>query len=156
MKKMKRMYLYVCASVCTLSLMTSCHHEVTPDTISGVYQGSMDVKFNLIGLDEYDIELPNRAVVTKINESYVDISIELNLSDAVHPSLAEALDEDLDFGIIYARCLVGPTVDGEASLDGTAMVGGKAAPVVGEYEDKVLELTIVLSMLSVEFEGVRR
>lgn len=153
---MKRVFLYVCACVCTMSLMTSCHHEVTPDTMSGTYQGTMDVKFNLIGFEEYDIELPNRAVVTKINDSYVDIAIELDLDDAINPSLAEVLEENLDFGIVYARCLVGPTVDGEASLNGSAMVGGKAVPVVGEYEDKVLELTIVLGTLSVEFEGVRR
>lgn len=153
---MKKISLYVCAIICTLGGMTSCHHEVTPDTMDGTYQGTMEVKFNLIGYEEYDLEFPNRAVVTKINDSYVDISIELNLSESIDSLLAEALGENLDFGTINARCLLGPTVDGEASLNGTAMVGGRVVPVVGEYEDKTLDITIVLSLLSVEFEGVRK
>lgn len=153
---MKRISLYLCAVLCTLGLMTSCDHGNTPDTISGTYSGTIDVDFNIAGLDDYDLEVPYEAVVSKAGDSYVDISLDLNLAKHIDPALATVVGSSLDFGTVTARCLVGPIVRGETPLSGTASVGGKSIPVHGDFEGRVLDITYALGIVTVEFEGVRR
>ena len=141
-------------AVCVLAFATSCVHEVTPDTLSGTYHGTMDVEINLPALPADDWELPNyQATVVKVDASHVDIVIDLNLSKYINAAFA---GQDLDYGNITARCLVAPTVDGEAVLSGSAQVAGQSVPVYGEYDDRVLDVSIALGLVSVEFEGVRR
>lgn len=154
---MKRVFLYLSAFACTLSLMTSCLHEVTPDTMSGTFYGKMDVEINVPNLKLEELELPGKqATVTKVNESYVDITLDLNLAQYFDASLAALIDQNLDFGHITARCLVGPTYDGEAPLNGTATVTGKTIPVYGEYDERSLDVTFALGLVTVEYEGFRK
>lgn len=153
---MTRISLYLCAVLCTLGLMTSCDDSVTPDTISGTYSGTVDVDFNLPNTDDFDLELPYEAVVTKVNDSYIDVSLDLNLAKHIDPTLATLAGSSLDFGTVTARCLVGPTLRGETSLSGTATVGGKSIPVYGDFEGRVLDITYALGVITVEFEGIRR
>lgn len=154
---MKRVFLHLSALACTLSLMTSCLHEVTPDTMSGTFYGKMDVEINVPNLKLEELELPGKqATVTKVNESYVDITLDLNLAQYFDASLAALIDQNLDFGHITARCLVGPTYDGEAPLNGTATVAGKTIPVYGEYDERSLDVTFALGLVTVEYEGFRK
>ena len=154
---MKRVFLYLSALACTLSLMTSCLHEVTPDTMSGTFYGKMDVEINVPNLKLEELELSGKqATVTKVNESYVDITIDLNLAQYFDASLAALIGQNLDFGHITARCLVGPTYDGEAPLSGTATVAGKTIPVYGEYDERSLDVTFALGLVAVEYEGFRK
>lgn len=136
--------------------MTSCDHRITPETVSGTYQGKMEVKLNVPGNYQDDLEFPHQAVVTKAGDAYIDVVIDLDLSAYLGESLAVLLDENLDFGTVTARCLVGPTVDGEAALSGTAPIGGRSVPVYGEYDERTLDITYPLGVVTVEFEGVRR
>lgn len=153
---MKRISLYLCAALCTLGLMTSCDHGVISDAISGTYKGTMDIDFNLPGIDDYDVEIPYEAVVSKADEAYVNIALDLNLAKYLSPTMATLVGGSLDFGVVTARCLVGPTVRGETSLTGSATVGDKSVLVYGDFEDGVLDITYVLGVASVEFEGVRQ
>ncbi len=153
---MKTKFLYVCAIVCTLGLMTSCDHRITPETVSGTYQGKMEVKLNVLGNYSDELEFPHQAVVTKNNDTYVDVTIDLDLSKYFNESLVALIGEGVDFGTVTARCLVGPTIDGEAALSGTATVGGKSIPVYGEYDERTLDITYSLGVVTVEFEGVRK
>lgn len=153
---MKTKVFYVCALVCTLGLMTSCDHRITPETMSGTYQGKIEVKLNVPGNSQDDLEFPHQAIVTKAGDAYVDVAIDLDLSTLLGEPLAGLLGENMNFGTVTARCLVGPTVDGEAALSGTATVGGKSISVYGEYDERTLDITYPLGVVTVEFEGVRR
>ena len=111
---------------------------------------------NVPGSYQDELEFPHQAVVTKVNETYVDIVIDLDLSKFVSGELLPSVGESLNFGTLTSRCLVGPTIDGEAALSGTVTVGGKSIPVYGEYDERTLEVTYPLGVVTVEFEGVRR
>ena len=136
---MKRTVSYFFAFLCTLALMTSCDHSITPDSITGTYSGTMDIKFNIPGVNLDDVEVPNHVDVTKVD-----------------PSWAALVGSNLDFGAITAKCLVGPTIEGEATLTGTAKVGDTTVPVVGECEGSTLDLTLTIGIVTVEFEGLRK
>ena len=153
---MKSISLYLCAVLCTLGLMTSCDYGVMPDAISGTYKGTMDIDFNLSMVEDYDIEIPYEAVVTKVDEAYVEIALDLNLTKYLNPTLVTLVGSSLDFGVVTARCLVGPTMRGETPLTGSATVGGKSVLVHGDFENGVLDITYVLGVVSVEFEGIRQ
>ncbi|MBR3859625.1 MAG: hypothetical protein IKJ18_06395 [Bacteroidaceae bacterium] len=153
---MKTKVFYVCALVCTLGLMTSCDHRITPETMSGTYQGKIEVKLNVPGNSQDDLEFPHQAIVTKAGDAYVDVAIDLDLSTLLGEPLAGLLGENMNFGTVTARCLVGPTVDGEAPLSGTVTIGAKSIPVYGEYDERTLDITYPLGVVTVEFEGVRR
>lgn len=135
--------------------MTSCDHSITPDTIAGTYNGTMDIKFNVPGVNLDDVEVPNHVDVTKVDDSYVNVAVDLDLTKYIDPSYAALLGSNLDFGAITAKCLVGPTIDGEATLTGTAKVGDTTVPVVGECEGSTLDLTLTIGIVTVEFEGTR-
>ena len=153
---MKTNFLYGCAVICTFGLMTSCDHRITPETVNGTYQGKIEVKLNVPGSYQDELEFPHQAVVTKVNETYVDIVIDLDLSKFVSGELLPSAGESLNFGTLTSRCLVGPTIDGEVALSGTVTVGGKSIPIYGEYDERTLEVTYPLGVVTVEFEGVRR
>lgn len=153
---MKRTVSYFFAVFCALTLMTSCDHSITPDTIAGTYNGTMDIKFNVPGVNLDDVEVPNHVDVTKVDDSYVNVAVDLDLTKYIDPSYAALLGSNLDFGAITAKCLVGPTIDGEATLTGTAKVGDTTAPVVGECEGSTLDLTLTIGIVTVEFEGVKK
>lgn len=152
---MKRTVSYFFAVFCALTLMTSCDHSITPDTIAGTYNGTMDIKFNVPGVNLDDVEVPNHVDVTKVDDSYVNVAVDLDLTKYIDPSYAALLGSNLDFGAITAKCLVGPTIDGEATLTGTAKVGDTTVPVVGECEGSTLDLTLTIGIVTVEFEGTR-
>lgn len=152
---MKRTVSYFFAVFCALTLMTSCDHSITPDTIAGTYNGTMDIKFNVPGVNLDDVEVPNHVDVTKVDDSYVNVAVDLDLTKYINPSYAALLGSNLDFGAITAKCLVGPTIDGEATLTGTAKVGDTTVPVVGECEGSTLDLTLTIGIVTVEFEGTR-
>lgn len=152
---MKRTVSYFFAVFCALTLMTSCDHSITPDTIAGTYNGTMDIKFNIPGVNLDDVEVPNHVDVTKVDDSYVNVAVDLDLTKYIDPSYAALLGSNLDFGAITAKCLVGPTIDGEATLTGTAKVGDTTVPVVGECEGSTLDLTLTIGIVTVEFEGTR-
>lgn len=147
---MKNAFLYVCAIACTLGLMTSCNHEVTPDSVSGAYYGTMDVTIPSLGID--DMELPYQVTITKVNESYVDIALNLDLAQYINPDLSALLN----YGNVVARCLVGPTIDGEASLRGDVAIANQKFPVYGEYDERAIDVIFALGLVTVEFEGIRR
>ena len=149
---MKKVFLYVCAIVCTLGLTTSCNHAVTPDSMSGTYHGIMDVKVNIPGIYQGEFEQNNYVTVSKADESHVDIALNLDLVQDTNPELATWLN----FGDVTARCLIGPTIGGEATLLGDATVAGKTVIVSGDYEERTLDLTFSLGIVTVEFEGTRR
>ena len=137
----------------TLALTTSCVQETTPDTLSGTYCGEMEVELNIPNLQDDDWTLTNRqVVVTRVDDSHVDITLDLNLAQYVNIAIT---DENLDFGTITARCLVGPTIKGETPLSGTATIARQAVPVWGEYDERVLDIGISLGIVTVEFEGVK-
>lgn len=152
---MKRTVSYFFAVLCALTLMTSCDHSITPDTIVGTYNGTMDIKFNIPGVDLDDVEVPNHVDVTKVDDSYVNVAVDLDLTKYIDPSYAALLGSNLNFGAITAKCLVGPTIEGEATLTGTAKVGDTTVPVVGECEGSTLDLTLTIGIVTVEFEGIR-
>lgn len=153
---MKRTVSYFFAFLCTLALMTSCDHSITPDSITGTYNGTMDIKFNIPGVNLDDVEVPNHVDVTKVDEAYVNIAVDLDLAKYIDPSWAALVGSNLDFGAITAKCLVGPTIEGEATLTGTAKVGDTTVPVVGECEGSTLDLTLTIGIVTVEFEGLRK
>lgn len=153
---MKRTVSYFFAFLCTLALMTSCDHSITPDSITGTYSGTMDIKFNIPGVNLDDVEVPNHVDVTKVDEAYVNIAVDLDLAKYIDPSWAALVGSNLDFGAITAKCLVGPTIEGEATLTGTAKVGDTTVPVVGECEGGTLDLTLTIGIVTVEFEGLRK
>ena len=154
MTDMKNVKSLLSVAVCVLLFATSCINEVTPDTLSGTYQGTMDVEINLPAFPTDDWKLPNyQATVVKVDASHVDVIIDLNLSKYIDAAL---IGQDLDYGTITARCLVASVEAGEAVLSGSAQVAGQSVPVYGEYDDRVLDVSIALGLLSVEFEGVRR
>ncbi len=153
---MKRTVSYFFAFLCTLALMTSCDHSITPDSITGTYSGTMDIKFNIPGVNLDDVEVPNHVDVTKVDEAYVNIAVDLDLAKYIDPSWAALVGSNLDFGAITAKCLVGPTIEGEATLTGTAKVGDTTVPVVGECEGSTLDLTLTIGIVTVEFEGLRK
>lgn len=153
---MKRTVSYFFAFLCTLTLMTSCDHSITPDSITGTYSGTMDIKFNIPGVNLDDVEVPNHVDVTKVDEAYVNIAVDLDLAKYIDPSWAALVGSNLDFGAITAKCLVGPTIEGEATLTGTAKVGDTTVPVVGECEGSTLDLTLTIGIVTVEFEGLRK
>lgn len=153
---MKRTVSYFFAFLCTLALMTSCDHSITPDSITGTYSGTMDIKFNIPGVNLDDVEVPNHVDVTKVDEAYVNIAVDLDLAKYIDPSWAALVGSNLDFGAITAKCLVGPTIEGEATLTGTAKVGHTTVPVVGECEGSTLDLTLTIGIVTVEFEGLRK
>lgn len=153
---MKRTVSYFFAFLCTLALMTSCDHSITPDSITGTYSGTMDIKFNIPGVNLDDVEVPNHVDVTKVDEAYVNIAVDLDLAKYIDPSWAALVGSNLDFGAITAKCLVGPTIEGEATLTGTAKVGDTTVPVVGECEGSTLDLTVTIGIVTVEFEGLRK
>ena len=153
---MKRTVSYFFAFLCTLALMTSCDHSITPDCITGTYNGTMDIKFNIPGVNLDDVEVPNHVDVTKVDEAYVNIAVDLDLAKYIDPSWAALVGSNLDFGAITAKCLVGPTIEGEATLTGTAKVGDTTVPVVGECEGSTLDLTLTIGIVTVEFEGLRK
>lgn len=153
---MKRTVSYFFAFLCTLALMTSCDHSITPDSITGTYSGTMDIKFNIPGVNLDDVEVPNHVDVTKVDEAYVNIAVDLDLAKYIDPSWAALVGSILDFGAITAKCLVGPTIEGEATLTGTAKVGDTTVPVVGECEGSTLDLTLTIGIVTVEFEGLRK
>ena len=153
---MKRTVSYFFAFLCTLALMTSCDHSITPDSITGTYSGTMDIKFNIPGVNLDDVEVPNHVDVTKVDEAYVNIAVDLDLAKYIDPSWAALVGSYLDFGAITAKCLVGPTIEGEATLTGTAKVGDTTVPVVGECEGSTLDLTLTIGIVTVEFEGLRK
>ena len=136
--------------------MTSCDHSITPDSITGTYSGTMDIKFNIPGVNLDDVEVPNYVDVTKVDEAYVNIAVDLDLAKYIDPSWAALVGSNLDFGAITAKCLVGPTIEGEATLTGTAKVGDTTVPVVGECEGSTLDLTLTIGIVTVEFEGLRK
>ncbi len=136
--------------------MTSCDHSITPDSITGTYSGTMDIKFNIPGVNLDDVEVPNHVDVTKVDEAYVNIAVDLDLAKYIDPSWAALVGSNLDFGAITAKCLVGPTIEGEATLTGTAKVGDTTVPVVGECEGSTLDLTLTIGIVTVEFEGLRK
>ena len=136
--------------------MTSCDHSITPDSITGTYSGTMDIKFNIPGVNLDDVEVPNHVDVTKVDEAYVNIAVDLDLAKYIDPSWAALVGSNLDFGAITAKCLVGPTIEGEATLTGTAKVGDTTVPVVGECEGSTLDLTVTIGIVTVEFEGLRK
>lgn len=152
---MKRTVSYFFAVLCTLTLMTSCDHSLTPDSITGTYSGTMDIRLNIPGVDLGDVEVPNHVDVTKVDDAHVNVAIDLDLAKYIDPSWAALAGSSLDFGAITAKCLVGPTIDGEATLTGTVKVGNTTVPVVGECEGRTLDLTFSLGIVTVEFEGVR-
>lgn len=153
---MKRTVSYFFAVFCALTLMTSCDHSITPDTIAGTYNGTMDIKFNISGVNLDDVEVPNHVDVTKVDDSYVNVAVDLDLTKYINnPSYVALVGSNLDFGAITAKCLVGPTIDGEATLTGTAKVGDTTVPVVGECEGSTLDLTLTIGIVTVEFEGTR-
>ena len=153
---MKRTVSCFFAFLCTLALMTSCDHSITPDSITGTYSGTMDIKFNIPGVNLDDVEVPNYVDVTKVDEAYVNIAVDLDLAKYIDPSWAALVGSNLDFGAITAKCLVGPTIEGEATLTGTAKVGDTTVPVVGECEGSTLDLTLTIGIVTVEFEGLRK
>ena len=153
---MKRTVSYFFAFLCTLALMTSCDHSITPDSITGTYSGTMDIKFNIPGVNLDDVGVPNHVDVTKVDEAYVNIAVDLDLAKYIDPSWAALVGSNLDFGAITAKCLVGPTIEGEATLTGTAKVGDTTVPVVGECEGSTLDLTLTIGIVTVEFEGLRK
>ena len=153
---MKRTVSYFFAFLCTLALMTSCDHSITPDSIAGTYSGTMDIKFNIPGVNLDDVEVPNHVDVTKVDEAYVNVAVDLDLAKYIDPSWAALVGSNLDFGAITAKCLVGPTIEGEAPLTGTAKVGDTTVPVVGECEGSTLDLTLTIGVVTVEFEGLRK
>ena len=153
---MKRTVSYFVAFLCTLALMTSCDHSITPDSITGTYSGTMDIKFNIPGVNLDDVEVPNHVDVTKVDEAYVNIAVDLDLAKYIDPSWAALVGSNLDFGAITAKCLVGPTIEGEATLTGTAKVGDTTVPVVGECEGSTLDFTLTIGIVTVEFEGLRK
>lgn len=136
--------------------MTSCDHSITPDSITGTYSGTMDIKFNIPGVNLDEVEVPNHVDVTKVDEAYVNIAVDLDLAKYIDPSWAALVGSNLDFGAITAKCLVGPTIEGEATLTGTAKVGDTTVPVVGECEGSTLDLTLTIGIVTVEFEGLRK
>ena len=150
---MKRTFFLLFAVVCTLVLTTSCLREETPETLSGTYRGSMEVEVNIPGFHSDDLTITGQqTVVTKADASHVDIELELDLTKHLNINLP---DYNLNYGTLTAHCLVGPTFDGETPISGTAVVAGQSVPVWGEYDEQVLDLTIVLGVVTVEFEGVR-
>ena len=153
---MKRTVSCFFAFLCALALMTSCDHSITPDSITGTYSGTMDIKFNIPGVNLDDVEVPNHVDVTKVDEAYVNIAVDLDLAKYIDPSWAALVGSNLDFGAITAKCLVGPTIEGEATLTGTAKVGDTTVPVVGECEGGTLDLTLTIGIVTVEFEGLRK
>ena len=153
---MKRTVSYLCALFYTLTLMTSCDSSITPDTMAGTYDGVMDIKFNIPGVDIDDVEVHNHVDVTKLSDSNVEVAIDLDLSKYFSDDWAAIVGSSLDFGAITANCLVGPTIAGEASLTGTAKVGDTKIPVTGEYEGKTLDIKLTVGLVTVEFEGTRR
>ena len=116
----------------------------------------MDIKFNIPGVNLDDVEVPNHVDVTKVDEAYVNIAVDLDLAKYIDPSWAALVGSNLDFGAITAKCLVGPTIEGEATLTGTAKVGDTTVPVVGECEGSTLDLTLTIGIVTVEFEGLRK
>lgn len=145
-----------CAALCTLGLMTSCNHEVTPESIAGKYNGTMDIKFNLPGTSLDEVEVPNHVVVSRLSDSNVEVAIDLDLAKYLDPSWAALAGSNLNFGAVTANCLVGPTIDGEAPLTGTAQIGDATIPVTGECEGRTLDLTIPIGIVTIEFEGIRQ
>lgn len=153
---MKRTVSYFFAVFCALILMTSCDHSITPDSITGTYRGTMDIKFNISGVEFADVEVPSHVDVTKVDDAYVNVAIDLDLAKYIDSSWATLVGSNLDFGVITAKCLVGPTIDGEAPLTGTAKVGDTTFPIVGECEGSTLDLTLTIGIVTVEFEGIKR
>lgn len=153
---MKTNFLYVCVLACTLGLMTSCNQSITPETVSGTYQGKIEVKLNVPGNYQDELEFPHQAVVTKADRTHVDVVIDLDLSKYINEALAVLVGENLNFGTITSRCVVGPTIDGEAVLSGTAVIGNKSISIYGEYDERTLDITYPLGVVTVEFEGVRK
>lgn len=153
---MKRFFLHAYVLICILGVMSSCDHRITPETVSGTYHGTMDIKINIPNISQEGLEFPNEAVVTKVDETHIDVTIDLDLSKYISESLSALIGENINYGTITGRCLVGPTVDGEASLSGTVTVGNQSIPIYGEYDDKTLDITFALGLVTIEFEGVRR
>lgn len=153
---MKKMFLYVCALVCTMGLMTSCENVVTPEDIAGVYDGTMDFSVT-IGTAEANInDVPNHVTVTKVNDVAVDIALDLNLSKYLDNPLLEAtIGEAVNFGEATFQCAV-TSADGVANLVGTTEVDGKPLPLQGTYENDVLSLSLgVEDMVNISFKGTR-
>jgi hypothetical protein len=98
------------------------------------------------------MELPYQVTITKVNESYVDIALNLDLAQYVNPDLSALLN----YGNVVARCLVGPTIDGEASLRGDVAIANQKFPVYGEYDERAIDVIFALGLVTVEFEGIRR
>jgi hypothetical protein len=113
----------------------------------------MEVELNIpyAEIDEWTIT-GQQAIVTKVDESYVDITLNLNLAEHLGVSYP---GQDLNFGMFTARCLVGPTIDGDTPLSGRATVAGQSIVIYGEYDERVLDITIPLGIVTVDFEGVR-
>ena len=150
---MKRLFPLLSAALCTLLLTTSCRQDETPDTLSGTYRGKMEVELNIpyAEIDEWTIT-GQQAIVTKVDESYVDITLNLNLAEHLGVSFP---GQDLNFGMLTARCLVGATIDGDTPLSGRATVAGQSIVIYGEYDERVLDITIPLGIVTVDFEGVK-
>lgn len=136
---MKRIYLYVCAMICTLGMMTSCG-ELDANDIAGTYTG--------------ELEIAEGASFTK------DVTIKALTDNQAEISLA-----GIDLGVlgridIKATCTV-VSIEGAADLTGTTTInfGGfsyNAIPVTGEVEGNTLELSIQIPNYEIEFEGVRK
>lgn len=153
---MKRMFLCVCALVCTMRLMTSCENVVTPEDMAGVYNGTMDFSV-AIGPTETNVnDVPNYVTVTKVNDVAVDIALDLNLSKYLDSPLLEAtIGEAIDFGEATFQCAV-TSADGVANLVGTTEIDGKPLPLQGTFENDVLSLSFgIQDMVTISFKGKR-
>ena len=139
-KEMKKIYLYVCAMMCTLGMLTSCS-ELDANAIAGTYVGELKIA----GVSPISKEVTVKA----IGENQAEISL-------AGISLGEVLGS-ID---VKATCTV-ISVDGTANLAGSTAISFsgfsfESVPVTGEVEDKTLELEIKIPNYEIEFEGIRK
>lgn len=153
---MKRTVSYFFAVFCALTLMTSCENMLTPEDLTGTYNGTMDFEVNIPNVTSISIDdVANQVTVTKVNDVTVDVAIDLNLSKYLDPTVQLLVGDELNFGNATVRCAM-TSVDGKAALVGTTEVKDYLLPVTGEYEEGVLELDLSLGeLVSIEFEGTR-
>lgn len=136
---MKKVFLYLCAIVSTLGMITSCSIADT-HSIAGTYIGKLEVGM----LPPISKEVQVMAID--------DNQVEIVLGDIY-------LGETLGNASIKAKCTM-VVIGAEIELAGSTSLslGGfsyNAIPVTGEVDDKVLELTIALPGCEVEYEGVK-
>lgn len=137
---MKKVFLYLCTIVCTLSMMISCS-MADAHSIAGTYIGGLEVGM----LPPVSKEVQ----VMAIGDNQVEIAFG-NIY----------LGESLGSVSVKVKCAV-VVIGDEVELAGSTSLsfGGfsyNAISVTGEVEDGILELTIALPGCEVEYQGLRK